>query len=76
MSKGKKIIEIVENVVEIIEDVKEIVTEVKEVISHFKGYKTFKSNGKSKHMPKDSEFQVTHETASLFLSKNYGKLID
>ena len=45
-------------------------------LESFEDYKTFKSNGKSKHMPKDVEYQVNFEMASIFLSKNYGELID
>ena len=45
-------------------------------LESFEDYKTFKSNGKSKHMPIDGEYQVTFEMANILLSKNYGILID
>ena len=45
-------------------------------VEKFEGLKTFKSNGKSKHMPLDEEFQINSEMAELFLLQEYGKLID
>lgn len=36
----------------------------------------FKSNGKSKHMPKDEIYTVSAESANIFIELNYGQIID
>lgn len=44
----------------------------KVVFDHAKEY-SFKSNGKSKHMPKDAIYSVNGSTAEILVNKGYGE---
>jgi hypothetical protein len=40
----------------------------------FEGVKSFKSNGNSKHLPKDAVYELNYELAKLLFDKGYLEL--
>ncbi len=55
---------------------KEVEINQQKEVEFFENVKKFQSNGVSKHLEKDSIFELNFEMASLLVGKGYGQIID
>jgi hypothetical protein len=55
---------------------KEVEVNQPKEVEFFDGVKKFQSNGVSKHMDKDSVFELNFEMATLLVGSGYGQIID